>query len=69
MHHLLSLTVLIMQITHSYYSGNYLGLKKGAYTGASDQKGLIEKAHEGILFLDEVHRLPPEGQEMLFHLY
>jgi len=29
------------------------GIKKGAYTGASDQKGLIEKAHEGILFLDE----------------
>ncbi|WP_368901731.1 sigma 54-interacting transcriptional regulator [Oceanobacillus oncorhynchi] len=43
------------------------GRKKGAYTGAeSDQKGLIEQAHEGILFLDEVHRLPPEGQEILF---
>ncbi len=26
----------------------------------------MKKAHEGILFLDEVHRLPPEGQEMLF---
>ncbi|MBW3491747.1 PRD domain-containing protein [Bacillus sp. FDAARGOS_1420] len=46
--------------------GQLFGIKKGAYTGASDQKGLIEKAHEGILFLDEVHRLPPEGQEMLF---
>lgn len=45
--------------------GQLFGIKKGAYTGASDQ-GLIEKAHEGILFLDEVHRLPPEGQEMLF---
>ena len=32
MHHLSSLTVLIMQITHSYYLGNCLGLK-GAYTG------------------------------------
>ncbi|MGE7687364.1 sigma-54-dependent transcriptional regulator [Peribacillus simplex] len=43
------------------------GRKKGAYTGAdTDQKGLIEQANEGILFLDEVHRLPPEGQEMLF---
>ncbi|WP_082234612.1 sigma-54-dependent transcriptional regulator [Halobacillus massiliensis] len=43
------------------------GRKKGAYTGAeSDQKGFIEQAHEGILFLDEVHRLPPEGQEILF---
>ncbi|RLQ94849.1 sigma 54-interacting transcriptional regulator [Falsibacillus albus] len=42
------------------------GVKKGAYTGAVDQEGLIEKADQGILFLDEVHRLPPEGQEMFF---
>lgn len=45
------------------------GVKKGAYTGANeDRVGLIEKANQGILFLDEVHRLPPEGQEMLFTL-
>lgn len=43
------------------------GIKKGTYTGAdSDRVGLIEKANGGILFLDEVHRLPPEGQEALF---
>lgn len=43
------------------------GVKKGTYTGAeSDKVGLIEKADGGILFLDEVHRLPPEGQEALF---
>lgn len=43
------------------------GVKKGAYTGAeSDKEGLIEQANGGILFLDEVHRLPPEGQETLF---
>ncbi|GIM30205.1 transcriptional regulator [Clostridium polyendosporum] len=43
------------------------GVKKGAYTGAeADKVGLIEKANGGILFLDEVHRLPPEGQEALF---
>ncbi|MEG0308000.1 MAG: sigma 54-interacting transcriptional regulator [Clostridium sp.] len=43
------------------------GVKKGAYTGAdNDRQGLIEKSHGGILFLDEVHRLPSEGQEMLF---
>lgn len=42
-------------------------VKKGAYTGAeSDKEGLIEQANGGILFLDEVHRLPPEGQEALF---
>jgi transcriptional regulator with AAA-type ATPase domain/transcriptional regulatory protein LevR len=45
------------------------GYTKGSYTGAETNKeGLVEKAHTGILFLDEVHRLPPEGQEILFHL-
>jgi transcriptional regulator with AAA-type ATPase domain/transcriptional regulatory protein LevR len=43
------------------------GVVKGAYTGAdTDKSGLLEQADGGILFLDEVHRLPPEGQEMLF---
>lgn len=45
------------------------GHVKGAYTGADTGKpGLVEKADGGILFLDEVHRLPAEGQEILFHL-
>ncbi|WDV46914.1 sigma 54-interacting transcriptional regulator [Clostridiaceae bacterium M8S5] len=44
------------------------GHKKGAFTGADiDKEGLVERANGGILFLDEVHRLPPDGQEMLFH--
>ncbi len=46
--------------------GQLFGIRKGAYTGAHEQKGLLEKADGGILFLDEVHRLPAEGQEMLF---
>jgi transcriptional regulator with AAA-type ATPase domain len=33
-----------------------------------ERKSLVEQAHRGVLFLDEVHRLPPEGQEMLFYL-
>lgn len=45
------------------------GVVRGAYTGADrDQAGLVEQADGGMLFLDEVHRLPPEGQEMLFRL-
>lgn len=41
---------------------------KGAYTGAdTDKAGIVEKADGGIMFLDEIHRLPPEGQEMLFY--
>ncbi|WP_278842126.1 sigma 54-interacting transcriptional regulator [Holdemania filiformis] len=44
------------------------GSCKGAYTDAQqDRRGLIEEADQGLLFLDEVHRLPPEGQEMLFY--
>lgn len=43
------------------------GVKKGAFTGAEeDSAGLVAQADGGILFLDEIHRLPPEGQEMLF---
>lgn len=42
---------------------------KGAFTGAeTDKEGLVEKANGGILFLDEVHRLTSDGQEMLFYL-
>ncbi|MBN2910303.1 sigma 54-interacting transcriptional regulator [Polycladomyces sp. WAk] len=46
--------------------GQLFGVKEGAYTGATEQCGLIEKADGGVLFLDEIHRLPAEGQEMLF---
>ncbi|MGL5354662.1 MAG: sigma-54-dependent transcriptional regulator, partial [Clostridium sp.] len=43
------------------------GVKKGSYTGAdSDKEGLLKKADGGIIFLDEIHRLSPQGQEMLF---
>ncbi len=48
---------------------NLFGHKKGSFTNAiADKPGLVEMANNGVLFLDEVHRLPPEGQEMLFYL-
>jgi transcriptional regulatory protein LevR/transcriptional regulator with AAA-type ATPase domain len=57
-----------------YYNNSQLlishifGHVKGAFTGADTEKdGLVEKANGGILFLDEIHRLPPEGQEMIFY--
>ncbi|EXJ23189.1 NtrC family Transcriptional regulator, ATPase domain protein [Alkalibacterium sp. AK22] len=44
------------------------GYAKGAFTGAANEKeGLIQQADGSMLFLDEVHRLPPEGQEMIFY--
>ena len=45
------------------------GYEKGAFTGANSTKeGIIKQAEHGILFLDEVHRLPPQAQEMLFQV-
>ncbi|WP_316496161.1 sigma 54-interacting transcriptional regulator, partial [Enterococcus faecium] len=44
------------------------GYVQGAFTGANeDHIGLVEKADGGVLLLDEIHRLTPEGQEMLFY--
>lgn len=45
------------------------GSVKGAYTGATENKmGIVEACNDGILFLDEIHRLPSEGQEILFSI-
>lgn len=45
------------------------GYVKGAFTGADrERKGLIDRADGSILFLDEIHRLTPEGQEKMFLL-
>lgn len=50
-------------------SSKLFGYVKGAFTGADkDSKGVIDEAENGYLFLDEIHRLPPEGQEKLFLL-
>ncbi|HEY2420212.1 MAG TPA: sigma 54-interacting transcriptional regulator [Neobacillus sp.] len=45
------------------------GFVKGAFTGADKTTpGMIAQSENGILFLDEIHRLPADGQEMLFLL-
>ncbi len=42
------------------------GHKKGAFTGAiADRAGLLRKAHQGVLFLDEVGELGLDEQAML----
>lgn len=44
------------------------GYVQGAFTGADkDKVGIIDQANGGMLFLDEIHRLSPEGQEMIFY--
>lgn len=46
------------------------GYKKGAFTGATaDTPGLLDKADNGYLFLDEVHRLSKTNQEKLFSVF
>ena len=39
------------------------GSKKGTFTGSdSDTVSIVEHANNGILFLDDIHRLPPKCQ-------
>lgn len=55
--------------TPQLLNSQLFGYVKGAFSGANETRdGLVEKANGGILFLDEVHRLPSEGQEQLFFL-
>lgn len=50
-------------------ASHLFGHQQGAFTGAGNAKeGLISKAEGGVLFLDEIHRLPFEGQEKLFSI-
>lgn len=42
------------------------GYQKGAFTGAlADRKGLLEEAHQGVLFLDELGEIPHAMQVRL----
>ena len=41
------------------------GSKEGAFTGAIDKQGLMEKANGGVLFLDELGELPTQCQSKL----
>ena len=45
--------------------GMFFGVKKGAYTGATEQAGFFGRAHRGTLFLDEIGELPAELQPKL----
>jgi transcriptional regulator with PAS, ATPase and Fis domain len=45
------------------------GHAKGAFTGAiADAPGLFRSANNGVLLLDEVGELPPEGQALLLRV-
>lgn len=51
-------------LTETIAGSELFGYRKGAFTGAiTDRTGLIQRAHKGTLFLDEVSELPPALQK------
>src|SRR5690606_30183961 len=54
------------QFTDSLFESELFGHKKGAFTGAQNEKiGLLKKADGGMIFLDEVHSLSKSAQQKL----
>jgi transcriptional regulator with AAA-type ATPase domain/predicted ATPase len=51
------------------FEAHLFGYARGAFTGAErDTQGLIEQAHEGTLFLDEVGDMPREAQPRMLRV-
>jgi DNA-binding NtrC family response regulator len=63
------ITVNCTAIPEQVLESELFGHVKGAFTGAwKDKRGLVEEAHEGILFLDEIGDLNPNMQTKLLRL-
>jgi two-component system, NtrC family, response regulator HydG len=53
-------------IPENLFEAELFGYERGAFTGAmATKRGLMEEAHHGSLFLDEVAELPPAAQAKL----
>jgi DNA-binding NtrC family response regulator len=57
-------------ISPQLFEGEFFGHEAGAYTGAtaSGQKGKLEAAHGGTIFLDEIGEMPPGLQVKLLRV-
>jgi DNA-binding NtrC family response regulator len=63
------ITVNCTAIPEQVIESELFGHVKGAFTGAwKDKRGLVEEAHEGSLFLDEIGDLNPNMQTKLLRL-
>ena len=62
-------TVHLASICDALFESELFGHKRGAFTGAvKDHIGYCERAHDGILFLDEIGELKMEAQQKLLYL-
>ncbi|MFH1074061.1 MAG: sigma 54-interacting transcriptional regulator [Candidatus Firestonebacteria bacterium] len=56
-------------IPETLLESELFGYKKGSYTGASsDRKGLMEEAHKGSIFLDEIGDMSLSLQSKMLHV-
>ncbi|WP_437644639.1 sigma 54-interacting transcriptional regulator [Sorangium sp. So ce362] len=55
-------------IPSNLIESTFFGHEKGSFTGAAQQQGCFQAAHEGTLFLDEIGELEPEAQKKLLRV-